>query len=180
MGPGRRHSDSRVLRATGTHCTPSILRYKGLQKAALHLRGCLTHSGAPGVAVSLPPVPVQGKIWRPWLAEVCCCPLVTSCALQRMSCASSPLARAFLDSLSQRALAIENFLYLKLTFFSLSHVFHELKGNIIFIFICSCCIANSAYCTDPARKGCLPFVQVADIPGTSAPLSLSCTLHSRH
>lgn len=52
--------------------------------------------------------------------------------------------------------------------------------NIFSNLIYSCCIANSFYHTDPARKRCPSFVQVTDIPGTFAPLSLSCTLHSRH
>lgn len=41
--------------------------------------------------------------------------------------------------------------------------------NSISNLIYSCYIANSVYHTDPARKGSPSLVQVADIPGTSAP-----------
>lgn len=140
--------------------------------------GC-TRRGCISLSLSLPSQ-CREQSGDPWLAKVCCWPSVTSCALQRMPCAFSPLAQAFLDSLSQRALAMENFLHLKLTFFSPSHAFCELKGNIISNLIYSYCTSNSVYPIDPTRKGCPSLVQVADILGTSAPMSFSCTLHSRH
>lgn len=151
------------------HRTPRIPRYHGLQKAALHLSGCLTHTRVHQMWLyPCHPPQCRGQSGSPGLAEVCCCPFVTICALQRMSCASSPQAQAFLDSLSQRALAVENFLRFKLTFFSPSHLLHGLKGNIFSYLIYSYCITNSVYCSDPAGKGCPSLGQVAAIPGSSA------------
>lgn len=119
LGTGRQHSNPRVLRAMETpHRAPGIMmgckEQRSISAAAWHTG--MHQTGLYPFPPSFPPIPVQsGGLW---LAEVCCCPSVTRCALQSMPHASSPLAQEFLDSRSQRALAMENFLHLKLTFFS--------------------------------------------------------------
>lgn len=69
---------------------------------------------------------------------------------------------------------------LKINFLSPSHVFQELKDDIFSNLTYSDHVGNSQLTPGPAAKGCPSLVQVADIPGTSTPLSLFCTLHSRH
>lgn len=84
-----------------------------------------------------------------------------------MSCASSPLAQAFLDSLSQRAPATENSPHLTLTFLPPSHVFRELKGNIISNLIYSYCTAHSITTLTLQGRGAHPL---CSLPTSLAPL----------